>query len=82
MARFFLRDHHETNSFLQLAGAAAGSEPERFVEVELQRLDDYVPAHGWSDVHVLEINAEGYDLEILKGWHQLLSSGGIPMLFT
>ena len=62
--------------------AQAGSEPERFVEVEMQRLDDYVLAQGWSDVHVLKINAEGYDLEILKRGRQLLSSGGIHMLFT
>lgn len=82
MARFFLRDHHETNSFLPLEEPKPGAGPEAAIEVEMQQLDEYVPSKGWSDVHVLKINAEGYDLEILKGGRSLLQSGKIHLIFT
>jgi FkbM family methyltransferase len=82
MARFFLRAHHETNSFLQLEEPEAGSSPDSFIDVEMQCLDDYVPRQGWSDVHVLKINAEGYDLAILKGGSKLLKEGKIHLIFT
>ena len=82
MARFFLRDHHETNSFLQLEKPEPGSGPESVIEVEMQQLDDYVPTQNWNDVHVLKINAEGYDLEILKGGRSLLEQGKIHLIFT
>lgn len=81
-ARFFLRSHHETNSFLQLEKPEPGSAPESSIEVEMQQLDDYVPSQGWSDVHVLKINAEGYDLAILNGGKRLLEEGRIHLVFT
>lgn len=82
MGRFFLRDHHESNSFLQLEEGQAPSGAEEFIEVEMRQLDEYVPDMGWKDVHVLKINAEGYDLAILKGGHKLLAEGGIHLIFT
>lgn len=82
MARFILRDHHETNSFLPLEQQEPGAGPESFIDVEMQQLDTYVPQQGWSDVHVLKINAEGYDLEILKGGRGLLAAGKIHLIFV
>jgi len=81
-ARFFLRDHHETNSFLQLEDPVSGAGPESSIEVEMRQLDEYVPSMGWSDVHVLKINAEGYDLAILNGGRELLEAGKIHLIFT
>jgi FkbM family methyltransferase len=82
MARFFLREHHETNSFLRIENTDARHGNNTTIEVEMQQLDEYVPRLGWSDVHVLKINAEGYDLEILKGARALLEAGKIHLIFT
>lgn len=81
-ARFFLREHHETNSFLQLEQPEPGAGRETSIEVEMRQLDEYVPSMSWSDVHVLKINAEGYDLAILNGGRELLTAGKIHLIFT
>jgi hypothetical protein len=48
----------------------------------MRQLDEYVPSMGWSDVHVLKINAEGYDFAILNGGRELLQAGKIHLIFT
>lgn len=44
--------------------------------------DEYVPAQNWKNVHVLKINAEGYDMEIYRGRRKLLDAGRIHLIFT
>ena len=81
-ARFFLRDHHESNSFLKLCEGEVGGAVEKCIDVEMRNLDEFVLDQGWGNVHVLKINAEGYDLDILKGGRALLCSGKIHLIFT
>jgi FkbM family methyltransferase len=80
MGRFYLRAHHEESSFLNLEAAeAAGTES---VDIEMRALDEYVAEKGWDAVNVLKINAEGYDLAVLRGGRGLLDSGRIHLIFT
>ncbi len=81
-AKFYLRAHHESNSFLQLKTGAKDAPPEESIDVEVRSLDSFAASSGWSDVHVLKINAEGFDLEILKGGGQMLAEGRIHLIFV
>jgi FkbM family methyltransferase len=50
------------------------------VEVPVVALDDFLPANGLPSPEVLKIDAEGWDLEVLKGAKNTLASCEIVLL--
>jgi hypothetical protein len=51
-------------------------------EVDVTTLDDFLAANGVSAVDLLKIDAEGYDLEVLKGAEQTLSAGRVRVVMA
>jgi FkbM family methyltransferase len=51
-------------------------------EVEVATLDDFLRDNGVSDVDLLKVDAEGYDLEVLKGAESTLASGRVRFVMV
>jgi FkbM family methyltransferase len=52
----------------------------RKIEVAVTTLDDAVNQAGVNGIDLLKIDAEGYDLNVIKGARRLLARGGIKLL--
>lgn len=52
---------------------------ENYIEVEVESLDNIVSELGLDHVDFIKINAEGVELEILKGAEQILASPGVKL---
>lgn len=83
-AAFQLREHHEANSFLNTESSVqetnAKLRPVKFETVEMRSLDRY--CQDLPQLDILKINAEGYDLEILKGGASLLEARRIRLILA
>ena len=60
------------NSLLNVAEPGPGT-----ITVPVVRGDTWAPAHEVEHVDVLKIDAEGYDLEVLAGFEQLLTASSV-----
>jgi FkbM family methyltransferase len=59
---------------------APGRSPnEHAYEVEITTLDDFARAHALQTIHLLKIDAEGFDLNVLEGSRQLMQAQRIEM---
>jgi len=50
--------------------------------VQICTVDQFVLEHRIDRVDLLKIDTEGFDLEVLRGAHQLLSAGQVPFVLT
>jgi len=50
------------------------------VEIPVVALDDFIEKRGLPKVNILKIDAEGWDLEVLKGAHKTASEADIVLL--
>jgi FkbM family methyltransferase len=50
--------------------------------IRISTVDDFCLLHSINEVDILKIDAEGYDLEVLKGSASLLKNGKIDFVFT
>jgi len=76
IGRIYLTDHATTSSLI---------EPEfsrGFEDVEIDTIDKFVGARGIQGIDLLKIDAEGYDLEVLKGADRLLSSHAVSFVLV
>jgi FkbM family methyltransferase len=64
------------NSFLP-KGAATGGTPIASHTVEIRTVDDFCEAASVPKIHVLKIDAQGFDLEVLKGASNSVAAGKI-----
>ena len=54
---------------------------DQYEDVESITLDQFCKEKGISEVDLIKIDVEGYELTVLKGMRELLKSGKIKMLF-
>ena len=52
------------------------------VTVDVSTVDEYCVARGIAGVDVLKVDAQGFDLEVLKGAGELMAQNRIRMVFT
>lgn len=48
--------------------------------VQLSTIDSYCAAHDIPEIHLLKIDVEGHELDVLNGAHELLSAGKIHII--
>lgn len=66
--RLALNDQSEMNALVRLDESPSASE-----KVSLVTLDDGLLRYGWNDIDLLKIDAEGEELNILKGGRKFLA---------
>jgi FkbM family methyltransferase len=71
-ATIALADKSGQNSLLNVAEPGPGT-----VTVAVQRGDTWAFAHDVGRVDLLKIDAEGYDLEVLSGFEQLIAASNV-----
>lgn len=74
-ARFFVRSNSLISSMLDFGDSTA-----TLVGVAATTLDRYAEQNGIRHIHFLKIDAEGYDLEVLRGARGLLSNRRVAAL--
>ncbi len=52
------------------------------VEVEVTTLDAFMRSRGINHVHLLKMDTQGYEFEVLQGAEAALSSGKIDLIYT
>ncbi len=80
---FFINDDSATNSLLSNAPQASESEQKQSsVTVEQQTLDCFTSERKIDRIDLLKMDCQGFELEILKGAEDLLSSGRIGVIYS
>jgi len=68
----------ESNAGNTIVGIQQGINPEGALKIQIRRLDDIlaktVPA---PYIHLMKLDAQGYEVKILRGAHKLFSSGAV-----
>jgi FkbM family methyltransferase len=75
-ARFFTSSNSELNSLSQVA---TGSD--QFETIELQTLDSCCEKFGWDHIDFIKLDAEGEEVNILKGAQAFLSSASPLIMY-
>ncbi len=52
----------------------------RVHDVEVTTFDDAMRQMGWDHADVLKIDAEGFDLQVMRGAHETLARGGVDII--
>ena len=76
VGKIYLTEHPTMNSLI---------EPEYsrgFEEVQIDTVDSFCRTHGIERIDLLKVDAEGYDLEVLKGSASLLSSARVAFVLA
>jgi FkbM family methyltransferase len=71
-----LRDNAGTNSLHIVPTGQTG----RVEEVTLTTVDSYCARHGIATIHLLKIDTEGHDMEVLRGAIGMISSGAVSVI--
>jgi FkbM family methyltransferase len=50
------------------------------ITVSVQQLDTYARKHGISRIHLMKVDVEGFELNVLRGAHELLEQGRISAI--
>jgi FkbM family methyltransferase len=79
--RFFVNSDSEMDSLLEPGPEMWGSVAKE-TTVEVTTLDDYCASKGIESIGILKTDAQGYDLEVLKGAKKLLEAGRISLILT
>jgi FkbM family methyltransferase len=69
------RDHSVNDSILAPTSNAGG----KIVDVRVETIDTYCHKHGIDSISLLKIDAQGYDLHVLKGARRMLDARRIKL---
>ncbi len=69
------QDHSVNDSLLAPTWDAKGT----VVEVRVDTVDNYCTTHSIEKIHLLKVDAQGYDLHVLKGARKMLDSKRIQL---
>jgi FkbM family methyltransferase len=76
IGKIYLTDHSTTSSLIK-------PENSRGVEdVQIDTIDSFCSAHATQRIDLLKVDAEGFDLEVLKGGVSLLSSARVAFVLV
>jgi len=82
-AAFIVRDHHESNSFLEISsGAPLAHDRKGTVDVKVQTLPTFAKEQKLERIDILKTNAEGFDFRILSAARPFLEQQGVRLIFT
>lgn len=82
-APFIVRDHHESNSFLEISpGATLEKDRLGTVDVKVQTLPVFAQEQKLERIDILKTNAEGFDFRILAAAKPFLEKQGVRLIFT
>ena len=76
IGKIYFTDHPTMNSLIEPENSL-GSE-----EVQIDTVDSFCAAHDIERIDLLKVDAEGFDLEVLKGAASLLSSGRVAFVLA
>lgn len=76
IGKIYLTDHSTTSSLIE-PEISRGVE-----EVQIDTIDSFCAAHGTERIDLLKVDAEGFDLEVLKGAASLLSSARVAFVLV
>jgi FkbM family methyltransferase len=76
VGKIYLTDHSTTSSLIE------PEESRGVEEVQMDTIDSFCAAHGPERIDLLKVDAEGYDLEVLKGAASLLSSARVAFVLV
>ena len=74
--RIYLTDHATTSSLIQPEDARG------YEDVEVVTIDAFAAANGIARIDLLKIDAEGFDLEVLKGADGMLSTQRVAFVLV
>jgi len=87
-AAFFVNQFDQTSSLLKTAPGADQYVADKTalvmrseIEVPVLTLDGFCASRGITRIDVLKLDAQGYELRILDGAHDLLNRQGIPSIY-
>lgn len=69
--KIYLGDHPTTSSLVE------PENPRGFEEVRIETIDSFCRARGIERIDLLKVDAEGFDLEVLKGAASMLTSARV-----
>lgn len=75
------RDHSDMNSFLEVDSQGWGQFLNK-TSVEVITLDQFFSEKEISNVSILKLDTQGYDLEVLKGANSALEEKRIELIYT
>lgn len=82
-ASFIVRDHHESNSFLEISPGTTLSHDRRgTIPVEVETLPTFLQKRNLTGVDILKTNAEGFDYRILSAARPSFEKQTVRLVFT
>jgi FkbM family methyltransferase len=88
-ATLFSNMFDQTNSLLPLTESAHEftltadfAKPDTTVKVPLVSVDDFCAQHGITEIDILKTDAEGLDLDVIRGAAGMLSKTIVPLIYT
>ncbi|MEM6823175.1 MAG: FkbM family methyltransferase [Verrucomicrobiota bacterium] len=79
----YLSDDHPSNSLLSYHPEfQKNSEPPQTIQVPVTTLDDFCEQHQISQIDLLKMDCQGYELNILKGAQSLLEQKKISVIYS
>ncbi len=80
--KMFINIYDEKDSVLNsLNPLAMSKESEKREEIEVQRGDDFCSRNNISHINLLKIDTEGFELNVLSGFTNMLNSKSIDLIY-
>ncbi len=73
---------HEDSQLNSFATVRTGQKQTDTVDVPVYALDDYCGGHGITQIDILKMDVQGWEMEVLAGAQGLLSSGRVRFVYA